>query len=215
MDRKLCRCRPCFYQVDLLLRSLLSDEEVGYVPRFTILLSTQNDVKARTLFTEPAFVPPPALVSSFPTGCGNANCDEQGKDCGMIDFKKFWALKKDSRLVRRDKFPRAGGVKCNLWICKVEEEPGYTGPSKFQKCQKCKEALYCSREHQVCISILSFSLVTHVPCSFAIGIRISEYVKLKPSESFQKSTSLFLSCIDIAVSTIFLKNCSRQTLPSS
>ncbi|KAF8883637.1 hypothetical protein CPB84DRAFT_1686278 [Gymnopilus junonius] len=146
MDRKLHNSNPCFYQNDLLVRSLLSDPAVGYVPRLIVFMSTNAEHKARALFTDPSFHPPEALIATFPTGCGNIDCEDN--DCGMFDFSKCRSLKKGSSMVRKDKFPPPGNVKCNMWVCNVEEQAGFTGPSKFQKCQKCKEALYCCKDHQ-------------------------------------------------------------------
>ncbi|KAF8951298.1 hypothetical protein BDZ97DRAFT_1932535 [Flammula alnicola] len=66
IDNSWClHVQPCFTQADLLVRALLSDPEVGYVPRFIVFMSVDTKVKARALFMHPSFRPPQALVETF------------------------------------------------------------------------------------------------------------------------------------------------------
>ncbi|KAF9477275.1 hypothetical protein BDN70DRAFT_810997 [Pholiota conissans] len=137
--------QPCFMQVDLLVRSLLSDPATEYVPRFIVFMSIAKDAKGCALFTDPSFQPPKELIDSYPPGCGGTDCVDE--NCGFFDFAACRSLAKGSDLVRKDKFPR-NTVRCNVWTCQVEERGGYTGPSKFQTCQRCGEVLYCCKAHQ-------------------------------------------------------------------
>ncbi|KAF8964550.1 hypothetical protein BDZ97DRAFT_1660224 [Flammula alnicola] len=146
IDNSWClHVQPCFTQADLLVRALLSDPEVGYVPRFIVFMSVDTKVKARALFMHPSFRPPQALVETFPTGCGGTDCTEP--DCGFFDFSLCRSLAKGSKLLRKERWPK-GVVRCNVWICAVEEPAGYDGPSNFQTCQRCCEVLYCCKAHQ-------------------------------------------------------------------
>lgn len=148
IDNSWClKVKPCFLQVDLLVRALLSDPATEYVPRFIVFMSTARKAKARVLFTDPSFSLPEMLSESYPTGCGGTNCEDP--DCGFFDFSACRSLAPKSKIVRQDNFPR-GVARCNLWICTVEEPAGHTGHSKFKTCQRCAEVLYCSQEHQVC-----------------------------------------------------------------
>ncbi|KIM38480.1 hypothetical protein M413DRAFT_447719 [Hebeloma cylindrosporum] len=136
---------PCFTQADLLVRSLLSDPAVGYVPKFIVFLPMSAYVKARALFMHPSFVPPPALVENFPSGCGAANCTDD--DCGAFDLTASRALAEDTALIRNNDWVM-DVVRCNLWICNVEEPANISGKSLFQACKKCRDAFYCCKEHQ-------------------------------------------------------------------
>lgn len=148
MDNSWClNVKPCFLQLDLFVRALLSDPATEYVPRFIVFMSTAPNVKARALFTDPSYCLPIMLSESYPTGCGAKNCED--KDCGFFDFSACRSLAPKSKIVRQDNFPK-GVARCNLWICTVEEPAGFTGHSKFKTCQRCAEVLYCSKEHQVC-----------------------------------------------------------------
>jgi len=137
---------PCFLQADLLVRSLLSDPAVGYLPKFIVFLSTNVFVKARALFMDPSFLPPPKLVENFPTGCGAVNCTDT--DCGAFDLTASRSLAEDSALLRHHNWVM-GVVRCNLWICNVEEPADLSGKSVFQGCKKCQDAFYCCKDHQV------------------------------------------------------------------
>ncbi|KAJ3508156.1 hypothetical protein NLJ89_g5905 [Agrocybe chaxingu] len=153
------RSNPCFYQVDLLVRSLLSDPEVGYVPRFIIFKANGMQFKDRALFTDPSFCPPQALISTFPTECGSRGCND--KDCNSFEFSACRSLMSDSSIVRDDALPQKT-VRCNLWPCNVAEEEGEGGTRSFMKCQRCKEVLYCCKDHQM-VDWSQHKLVCEVP----------------------------------------------------
>ena len=131
------------------MRSLLSDPAVEYVPKFIVFLPTNAYVKARALFMDPSFIPPPELVRDFPAGCGAANCTD--KDCGAFDLTASRSLAEGTTLMREHKWAM-NEVRCNYWICNKEEPADIEGKSMFQACKKCREAFYCSKDHQVSVS---------------------------------------------------------------
>ena len=57
LSRFCIRLRPCFHQADLLILSLLSDPEDGYVPRFIVFFSTVPKSRGRALFIDASFCP--------------------------------------------------------------------------------------------------------------------------------------------------------------
>lgn len=140
---------PALEEVDRLYRALIHDPAVGYVPPFTVIFSVQKDYKARFIFTRPEFAPPQSLLHDFPKCCNAPSCVE--KDCGAVDWEKSLSLAKGSPLVRDPIFPKR--VKCNLWPCKNEEPRSQDGSrvttTRFMKCSKCLDVLYCSRQCQV------------------------------------------------------------------
>ncbi|KAK0437627.1 hypothetical protein EV421DRAFT_2038128 [Armillaria borealis] len=71
--------KPSFYELDLCVRALLLDENVGYVPPFIVLFETGKDGKARTLFTRASHVPSPWILDSLPKTCGSSTCTDS--DC--------------------------------------------------------------------------------------------------------------------------------------
>ncbi|KAJ7806163.1 hypothetical protein B0H14DRAFT_3768847 [Mycena olivaceomarginata] len=78
-----CRyIRPCFFQVDLLVRALLSDPEVGYVPPYIIFHSLNG--KSCVLFTKPLHFPPIDLTYNLPALCNSPHCTET--ECASIDM---------------------------------------------------------------------------------------------------------------------------------
>ncbi|KAJ7732767.1 hypothetical protein B0H14DRAFT_2409209 [Mycena olivaceomarginata] len=78
-----CRyIRPCFFQVDLLVRALLSDPEVGYVPPYIIFHSPNG--KSCVLFTKPLHFPPTDLTDNLPTSCNSPHCTET--ECASLDM---------------------------------------------------------------------------------------------------------------------------------
>lgn len=147
------RVRPCFPQIDLLVRALVSDPATEYVPRFIVFMSTAPNVKGRVLYTNPAFVLPAALSDSYPSDCGAKNCRD--KDCGFFDFSACRSLAANRKLVRQDDFPK-GMARCNAWLCSVEEPAKGSGHSIFKACKRCLEVLYCCQDHQVRLSMPTF-----------------------------------------------------------
>jgi hypothetical protein len=140
------RLRPCITQADLLVRSLLSDPAVGYVPPFIIIMPRQgtDGLRARALFTHPSHRPPPALTELWPKTCGSRHCEEP--ECGMFDFAACRSLSAGSALVRKG--PWLGHrVACNVWGCEVLHKP--EEGSSLMRCQRCKEVFYCTTTHQV------------------------------------------------------------------
>jgi MYND finger len=146
VNKKCRRSLPCFPQADLLVRSLLSDPEVGYVPPFIIIVPHQGVgcPRVRALFTQPSHAPPSELTQSWPQTCGQRGCQET--DCGSFDFKACRSLSEGSTPVRKSPFP-GKRVACNLWGCEVLHKP--EEGSTLMRCKRCKEAFYCSSEHQV------------------------------------------------------------------
>lgn len=149
----LLGAEPCFLQVDLLVRALLSDPEVGYVPHLIIFQSKCTTVKARTLFMDPTFRPPRALMDTYPTSCDAAEC--KNTDCALFCPSVCRSLVNGTRLIRTENIARTA-VRCNFWPCDNEEPEG---SMTFSKCQKCKEVLNCSNACQV--SRLKISSETH------------------------------------------------------
>ncbi|TFK24565.1 hypothetical protein FA15DRAFT_687417 [Coprinopsis marcescibilis] len=133
---------------DLVYRALLQDPEVGYVPPFVILYSANSKCRARAIFTEPENRPPGSLTRDFPSSCNSPNCTETS-GCGSFDLDKCVSLAPGSPLVRKSVWTKS--VRCNYWPCKVQEprlKPGETvstEKSKFLRCTKCRDVLYCSR----------------------------------------------------------------------
>jgi hypothetical protein len=139
---------PALDEVDRVFRALIHDPKVDYIPPFTILFSITKNYKARFIFTRPENVPPESLLHDFPRCCNAPTCVE--KDCGTVDWDKSVSLAENSRLVRAPIFPKR--VKCNLWPCQNEEPRTRNGvtktTSKFLKCSKCRDVLYCSSQCQ-------------------------------------------------------------------
>jgi hypothetical protein len=142
------RVRPCFPQADLLVRSLLADPAVGYVPPFIVFFSATKSGRATVLFTNPSHRPPQAFLSTFPQRCSAVHCTAD--DCGFVNLPGSRCLMKGSKMVRQGNFEK-GVVLCNLWGCAIAYDP--ENGTTLSRCQKCKEALYCSVEHQVTGSI--------------------------------------------------------------
>ncbi|KAG6918791.1 hypothetical protein DXG01_011543 [Tephrocybe rancida] len=139
---------PCFAQADLLVRSLLQDPAVGYVAPFIVMLPAVKDGRASVLFTDPDNCPPQEMLASWPVNCNGPNCPKAIGSCGAFDFKNCRSLAKGSKMVRKSVWP-TGRVKCNFWTCQIEHAPDAMEPTTLQRCQRCKEALYCSAAHQV------------------------------------------------------------------
>ncbi|KAJ7037492.1 hypothetical protein C8F04DRAFT_1092647 [Mycena alexandri] len=135
---------PCFYQTDLLVRSLLSDPAVGYVPPFIIFHSMMPNGNTCILFTKPLHVPPPSLAHNWPTSCNGLECERA--DCAPLDMNLSRSLVDKSHMVREWNNVGPRRTLCNLWGCEVR----YSKDSdvKLQRCQRCKEVLYCSSAHQ-------------------------------------------------------------------
>jgi hypothetical protein len=140
---------PCFLQADLLVRSLLADPAVGYVPPFIIILPLHGP-RARALFTHPSHVPSPALTQSWPKSCGASGCRDP--DCGNFRFELCRTLDAGTAMVRKSGWPEKR-VTCNLWGCEVLYRPG---EGALMRCQRCKEVLYCSSKHQVRCDIIVY-----------------------------------------------------------
>ncbi|KAJ6501470.1 hypothetical protein C8R47DRAFT_227848 [Mycena vitilis] len=134
---------PCFFQTNILVRALLSDPEVGYVPPFIILHSVLPGGKTCVLFTKPRHFPPPAIADTLLAGCNNRSCT---KDCAPIDMAMSRYLVEDSHLVRKWATVGPRRVVCNLWGCEVQHSKDSGNP--LLRCQRCKEVLYCSAVHQ-------------------------------------------------------------------
>ncbi|KAK0454192.1 uncharacterized protein EV420DRAFT_604756 [Desarmillaria tabescens] len=138
---------PCFYQVDLCVRALLLDKDVGYVPPFIVILEARKDGKARALFTRPSHCPPPSILNTLPKTCGSATCTDS-KCIGMWRIEDCRSLHYPSPMIRELQ-RYEDRVVCNLWGCEVKPELDADGKVVgLQRCQKCKEVLYCCREHQ-------------------------------------------------------------------
>ena len=98
---------PCFVQLDLAVRKLLSIQgNNGFVPPFVIVWTTNTKEdplsKAQILFTRECAVPPQTLMQFWPNTCGGVSCKEP--DCELLrmprDGKdKAWVLSADGGLV--------------------------------------------------------------------------------------------------------------------
>ncbi len=163
---------PC-----LVLQALLSDEEVGYVPRFITFKPDCVKQKARALFTRPSYCPPEVLITNFPQSCGLPKCEEIS-DCSSFDFFACCSIAADTSLVRRDNFPFET-VRCNYWPCEMKEDVGSTIPCPFVRCQICKEFVYCGKEHQVTALWTSIILIHENPFSRLTGTPINAFVSAK------------------------------------
>jgi hypothetical protein len=77
-------------------------------------------------------------------------------DCTAIDMDASIWLDDNTPMVRKWDNVFHKRIVCNLWGCEVE----YSEQSevKLQRCQKCREVLYCSRAHQVRRLIIFLSL---------------------------------------------------------
>ncbi|KAJ7451176.1 hypothetical protein FB451DRAFT_1051625 [Mycena latifolia] len=138
------RILPCFYQTDLLVRALLADPAVGYVPPFIIFHSVADNGKTCVLFTKPHFAPPPALVKGWPGECRDSKCPRS--DCAAIDMAASRCLVDKTPMVREWSMASPPRVLCNLWGCGVQHAED--SDVKLQRCQRCREVLYCSAAHQ-------------------------------------------------------------------
>ncbi|KAF8213726.1 hypothetical protein K438DRAFT_1565068 [Mycena galopus ATCC 62051] len=133
---------PCFPQTDVLVRALLSDPEVGYVPPFIIINSILPRGKTSMLFTSSLHVPPPALLQNIPASCNSPNCPEI--NCAPIDMSISRSLADNSPMVRKWDTPGPKRVVCNLRGCEIQ----HSDSERLLRCQRCREVLYCSTEHQ-------------------------------------------------------------------
>ncbi|KAF9531519.1 hypothetical protein CPB83DRAFT_809262 [Crepidotus variabilis] len=150
-------CIPCFLRVDQHVRALLSDEEVGYVPRFIVFRREDNMIPGRALFSHPSYQPDGKFIDGFPTGCGAPTCTD--RDCVVFDFSACRALAETSPMVRKDKLPWKT-VRCNFWLCEIKEEEGATEPCTLVRCKKCKEVMYCGQQHQVQNKVYSENIIS-------------------------------------------------------
>ncbi|KAK0219251.1 hypothetical protein IW262DRAFT_1087344 [Armillaria fumosa] len=129
------------------LMRLLLDENVGYVPPFIVLFETGKEGKTRALFTRASCVPSPCIPDTLPKTCGNTICTES--ECiGLWHTKESGSIRHPSTMVRDVQRPDHR-ILCNLWGCgiKMQADPT-TDHTTLQRCQKYKEVLYCSWEHQ-------------------------------------------------------------------
>ncbi|EIM89566.1 uncharacterized protein STEHIDRAFT_52368 [Stereum hirsutum FP-91666 SS1] len=127
---------PCFYQADLLVRSLIHDEAVGYVPPFIVF--QQRDTahgKSRILFTSPLNTPPRTFLASFPVGCNSPHCNNP--TCASFLFH----LPPSDPLSRHAYATLAGNTPMVRDRKKTQNE-------KLLRCQRCREVVYCCKEHQ-------------------------------------------------------------------
>ncbi|KAJ7037487.1 hypothetical protein C8F04DRAFT_952847 [Mycena alexandri] len=133
---------PSFLETDKLVRALLSDPEVGYVPPFIMFHSLPSDGNTCVLFTKPLHVPSPSLTKNGPASCNAKNCHRDG--CSRIDIALSRSLVDKSHMVREWDIVHPKRTMCNLWICQVQ----HSSDTKLQRCQRCKEVFYCSSAHQ-------------------------------------------------------------------
>ncbi|KAJ6573955.1 hypothetical protein DFH09DRAFT_384137 [Mycena vulgaris] len=139
------RILPCFFQTDLLVRALLADPAVEYVPPFIIFHSVLSEGNTCVLFTKPLHAPPPALVQNWPGKCRDSKCKRS--DCIGIDMGASRCLADSSAMVRALPGAQPRRIVCNLWGCEVKHAAEDSGVA-LQRCQRCREVLYCSRAHQ-------------------------------------------------------------------
>ncbi|KAJ6626994.1 hypothetical protein B0H10DRAFT_470193 [Mycena sp. CBHHK59/15] len=128
-----CRCLlPCFFQVDILVRSLLSDPAVGYVPPFVIFHSFIPEGKTCVLFTKPLHRPRGPLVRDMPGSCTNSTCPH--RDCAAIDMDASLSLAENSHMVRKWDNVLPKRIVCNLWGYEVQHSED--SEVELQRCQK-------------------------------------------------------------------------------
>lgn len=144
---------PCFPQADILVRALLSDPDVGYVPPFIIFHSAMPDGKTCVLFTKPLHFPPQSITDNWPNSCNSPGCPRT--DCCPIDMTLSRSLVDNSTMVRKWDTAGPKRVVCNLWGCEAQHS---RDSDNLLRCQRCKEVLYCSTEHQVNVHCPSFRL---------------------------------------------------------
>ncbi|KAJ6573953.1 hypothetical protein DFH09DRAFT_1312022 [Mycena vulgaris] len=123
------RILPSFFQTDLLVRALLADPAGNTC----------------VLFTKPLHAPPPALVQNWPGECRDSKCKRS--DCIGIDMGASRCLADSSAMVRALPGAQPRRIVCNLWGCEVKHAAEDSGVA-LQRCQRCREVLYCSRAHQ-------------------------------------------------------------------
>ncbi len=188
--------KPSFYELDLCVRALLLDENVGYVPPFIVLFETGKDgeraflslflllirvTQVRLVHSSPraSHVPSPWILDSLPKTCGSSTCTDS--ECiGLWHAEYLRSLHHPSPMVRDVQRPDYRIV-CNLWGCEVQMQADpATGQMLLQRCQKCKEVLYCSREHQA--RCLVFSCPVRYSCtwttrSYWIGTSINVFAR--------------------------------------
>jgi hypothetical protein len=96
---------PCFLQIDLTVRKILSGRP-NPIPPFIIVHSfnrTEADsIKAQILFTKDFAVPPESIMQFWPNTCGGPECSEP--DCEPIQMprdgkEKAWVLNPDGELL--------------------------------------------------------------------------------------------------------------------
>ena len=205
-----CRnyARPCFTQADLLVRSLLSDPAVGYVPPFIVILTVRTDEgpPGRILFSHPSHFPPRSLIENWPKSCGSSGCHKI--ECGSFDLNASCSLSAGSAMVRESSWSRKRVV-CNLWGCEVLHLPEEGMP--LRRCQRCQEVLYCCRQHQVRMFFSDWSTL-YVDMFLAVCVRllIGDSTRLYASEilricrSWCQASSIRKSSALIAKDTISL-----------
>ncbi|KAJ6569577.1 hypothetical protein B0H19DRAFT_1136097 [Mycena capillaripes] len=130
---------PCFPQTDILVRALLSDPEVGYVPPFIVIHSALPEGKTCVLFTKPLHFPLRSITDNWPDSCNSPGCTRT--DCSPIDMTLSRSLVDHSQMVRKWDTAGPKRIVCNLWGCEARDQ--------LLRCQRCKEVLYCSTVHQV------------------------------------------------------------------
>ncbi|KAK7439572.1 hypothetical protein VKT23_017499 [Stygiomarasmius scandens] len=157
---------PSLYEVDLLVRSLLQDPALEYVPPFILFFQTR-EMKFTPMFTSPHLIPPRQILSALPRGCGSPECTDNHccdltwdgltpeslkfLDADMVKLDKKDPLF-DTKAMEEKRFwrPKAQWEPreqlCNLWGCDVSYSAG--DRTRLKRCVKCKEALYCSSTHQ-------------------------------------------------------------------
>lgn len=144
---------PCFYQVDLLIRSLFADKDADFCPKFIVILPLMDESsRGHVLFRRPELAPPASLLADWPTTCGQAHCSKA--DCSLLDLSTVYSLAPGSSLVRADKRDTGfGKTFCNRWGCEKEHNP--QGGKTLLSCQKCKEVVYCGAGCQVFMLTIS------------------------------------------------------------
>ncbi|KAK0429993.1 hypothetical protein EV421DRAFT_1722264, partial [Armillaria borealis] len=132
--------KQSFYELNLCVHALLLDENVGYVPPFIVLQISYT--------LHPAVhVRSPWVLESLPKICGSNTCTDS--ECiGLWRTEDLRSLHYPSPMVR-DVQRSDHRVVCNLWGCEVQlQADPTTGHMMLQRCQKCRQVLYCSRENQ-------------------------------------------------------------------
>lgn len=107
VDEACREVAPCFMQIDLAVRKSLHPSTHGGNPPPFIVVQTyhseeKHTIKGQILFTRESAIPPPSIMTMWPTRCGTPACKEP--DCATLALpsdgkESAWLLDSDGELV--------------------------------------------------------------------------------------------------------------------